>query len=164
MQSSFKKFLTPQQALQKIQYFCSYQERSHTEVKEKLYSFGLKKIEVETILATLIETNFLNEERFATLFAGGKFRIRKWGKIKIQFELKQKNIHSKNIQKALAAIDEEDYFKTLLKLANAKWQTLKGKTMIAKKVATTRYLLQKGFENALIQQAISNISTKSNTN
>lgn len=159
-----RKFFTPQHALQKIQHYCSYQERSHAEVKEKLYTFGLKKIEVETILATLIENNFLNEERFATLFAGGKFRIKKWGKIKIQYELKQKNISSRNIQKALAEINDEDYFKTLLKLANTKWKSLKGETAISKKIKTTRYLLQKGFENNLIQQAIIKICSETNTN
>lgn len=158
------KFYTTEQALKKAQHFCSYQERSHLEVQQKLYSFGLKKTDVAYILATLIESGFLNEERFATLFAGGKFRIKKWGKIKIQYELKQKYISPKNIQKAISAIDYDDYIKTLNKLAITKWKSLKKDTIITKKAKTTRYLLQKGFENTFIQLAIKNICTENNTN
>lgn len=71
---------TPQQALQKIKNYCAYQERSHQEVKDKLYSFGLYKNEVENILGELIADNYLNEERFARQFAGGKFRMKQWEK------------------------------------------------------------------------------------
>ncbi len=65
-----KEKTNPQQALQKLKHYCGYQERSHAEVKEKLYSFGLYKNDVETIISQLIEEDYLNEERFAKLFAG----------------------------------------------------------------------------------------------
>ena len=80
--------LTKEQGLEKIKPYCAYQERCHREVKEKLYSYGLRKAEVEEILSFLIEENYLNEERFAVQFAGGKFRIKQWGKKKIQYEFK----------------------------------------------------------------------------
>ena len=69
-------------AKKKAEYYCNYQERSHQEVREKLYSFKLYSNQVEQIIAQLIEEDFLNEERFAVQFAGGKFRIKAWGKIK----------------------------------------------------------------------------------
>lgn len=159
-----QKFFTPKQALQKIQHYCSYQERTHYEVKEKLYSYGLKKNEVEDLLATLIETNFLNEERFAEQFAGGKFRMKKWGKIKIQHELKLKKVSARNIQHALNTIQEYDYLKTLSKLATIKWNSLKTEHYMSKKVKTTRYLLQKGYEHKLIQNIITFIISKNNSN
>ena len=71
--------LSKEQALQKIRHFCGYQERSHREVKEKLYSFKLRKQVVEEIICELIEESYLNEERFAIQFAGGKFRMLNWG-------------------------------------------------------------------------------------
>jgi regulatory protein len=155
-----KKQLTKQQALQKIRHYCSYQERSHKEVKEKLYSYSLYKKEVEEIISELIESNYLNEERFATQFAGGKFRLKQWGRKKIQYELQQKGVSTYCIKKALKEIDEEEYFKTLLKLTTAKWNNLAHEQYINRQVKTQAYLLQKGFEPALISQAIQQLRTE----
>ena len=112
-----KSALSPEQALQKVRHYCGYQERSHSEVQEKLYSFGLRKKDVEAALATLIEENYLNEERFALQFAGGHFRLKSWGRVKIRYELQQRKVSEYCIKKALAAIDGEDYEKALSRLA-----------------------------------------------
>ena len=147
----FKKQYTPQEALQKIKQYCSYQERCHSEVKTKLYDFGLYTNEVDNIIATLIEDNYLNEERFAILFAGGKFRIKQWGKIKIQYELKSKQVSPANIKKALLQIDEDAYIKTLEKLYEPYYKKLKGTTQI-KKLKTLKHLMSKGFEVSVINE------------
>ena len=149
--------LSKEQAWQKIKHYCAYQERSHYEAKQKLYSFGLYKNEVEDLLSKLIEEDYLNEERFAELFAGGKFRMKQWGKVKITYELKQKQVSSYNIRRALQSIADGDYMATLLRLAEAKWQQLKGEQYISRQAKATSYLLQKGFESALIQKAIQQI-------
>ena len=83
---------SPGQALSKIKQYCSYQERCHEEVKQKLSDFGLSQYEIGQILGILIEENFLNEERFAIQFAGGKFRMKHWGKLKIRQELRQRKV------------------------------------------------------------------------
>ena len=88
-----KQQYSKEQALQKLRHYCAYQERCHAEVKEKLYSFGLRKQMVEESIAQLIEEDYLNEERFAIQFAGGKFRMKQWGRVKIKHELKQKLLH-----------------------------------------------------------------------
>ena len=148
-----QKNIGTEKGLQKIKYYCSYQERSHQEVKDKLYSFGLYKYEVEQLLSTLIEENYLNEERYAISFAGGKFRVKNWGRIKIKYELKQNGVSSYCISAALKAIDEKEYLKILRKLFNAKKKTLSSeKNIFIKKSKITTYLLQKGFESSLIQQ------------
>src|SRR5450432_470130 len=108
-----RQSLTKEQALQKARHFCAYQERCHNEVKEKLYSFGLWKKDVEETISLLIGDDYLNEERFAIQFAGGRFRMKQWGRVKIRYELKQRQLSEYCIKKALAAIDEEDYHKTL---------------------------------------------------
>ncbi len=143
---------TPQQALPKIKQYCAYQERCHQEVKEKLYSFGLYKKDVEQIISQLIEENYLNEERFAILYAGGKFRMKQWGKVKIKYALKQKQISEYSIKKALKEISETDYLKTLHKLAEQKLKTLKSeKNIFRKKRNLQDFLLQKGFERQLVK-------------
>src|SRR5690606_12644137 len=113
------------QALQKIKHYCAYQERCHNEVKDKLYGFGLHKNEVEKIISTLIEENYLNEERFAIQFAGGHFRTKSWGRVKIKYELKLRQVSDYCIKKALQQIEEEEYLKTLGKLAEVKFNLLK---------------------------------------
>ena len=145
-----------EEALQKAKQYCAYQERCHNEVKEKLYSFGLNKKEVDELLSELISTNYLNEERFAMLYAGGKFRIKQWGKVKIKYSLKQKQVSDYCIKKALAAIDETDYNKTLAKLFEQKLKTLKAeKNIFIKKRKLQDHLMQKGFETTLISKLIS---------
>lgn len=147
--------LTPEQALQKLKHYCAYQERSHAEVKEKLYGYGLYKKEVEPIISTLIEENYLNEERFAIAFAGGHFRTKQWGRVKIKYHLKQKQISEYCIKKALKAIDEGDYRKTLEKLFGEKLKTLKSeKNIFIKKRKLQDYLLQRGFETELVRELL----------
>ena len=144
--------LTPNQALPKIKQYCAYQERSHSEVKDKLYNYGISKNDIDDILSKLIEDNYLNEERFAIHFAGGKFRIKRWGKVKIKYQLKQKQVSDYCIKKALAAIDTADYKKTLYKLADAKIATLKAeKNIFIKKRKLQDHLIQKGYELDLIK-------------
>lgn len=151
--------MTKEQALQKARHFCAYQERCHNEVKEKLYSFGLWKKDVEETISLLIGDDYLNEERFAIQFAGGRFRMKQWGKVKIRYELKQRQLSEYCIKKALAAIDEEDYLKTLSKLTAQKWDTLKDETNVfVRRRKTQDYLLQKGYEADLIGQALKEIS------
>lgn len=152
----YKKQLTKEQAFQKAKHYCGYQERSHYEVREKLYALGMHKQQVEELISQLIEENYLNEERFAIEFAGGKFRMKQWGRVKIKYELKQKKVSEYCIKKALKQIDEDDYLKSLNILARKKWNSIKGEGVnhFVKMSKTTTYLMQKGFESDLIQAAI----------
>lgn len=119
----------------------------------KLYDLGLFKNEAELMVAQLIEEGYLNEERFAIQFAGGRFRIKQWGKKKIEQALKEKQVSSYCIKKALAQIDEEHYRQTLQKLSAAKWKQLKGeKNIFIKKRKLQDYLLQKGYEYELVKE------------
>jgi regulatory protein len=146
-----KTTLTPQQALQKLKHYCGYQERCHQEVKNKLYEYGLSPIDVDTCICTLIEENYLNEERFAIAYAGGKFRTKNWGKVKIKYHLAQKQISAYCIKKALAVIDEDDYLVTLEKEFEKKLSTLRSeKNIFNKKRKLSDYLRQHGFESNLI--------------
>ena len=145
------KNIGTEKAFQKAKHYCGYQERSHDEVKQKLYGYGLYKAEVEELLSKLIEENYLNEERYAIAFAGGKFRMKQWGKAKIKYELKSKKVSEYCIKKALKEIDEADYLKTLSKLAEDKSKTLKGETNIFIKMKKLKnYLVGKGYEYDLI--------------
>lgn len=150
----YKKYLTKEQALQKLRHFCGYQERCHYDVKEKLYNLGVARKEHDEIIASLIEENYLNEERFAIAFAGGKFRINHWGRVKIKYELKKKQVSEYSIKKALKQIAEEDYLKVLDKLVKEKYNALKSDQHLVRKKKTMDYLMQKGFELELVRKAV----------
>ena len=155
-----RKPLNPNQALQKARQYCAYQERSHSEVKEKLYSFGLRKNDDEQVLTQLIEEDYCNEERFAELFAGGKFRMKQWGKIKIRHALQEKRISEYCIKKALRAISDDDYSKTLEKIANQRWESVKTEKNIFTRMAKTRdYLMQKGYESELVSKIVQHLKS-----
>jgi regulatory protein len=141
---------TKEQALQKLRHYCGYQERCHSEVKEKLWQLKVNRKEHDEIIANLIEDDYLNEERFAVQFAGGKYRIKQWGRVKIKYELKQKQVSEYSIKKALKQIDEKDYIKTLNKLAEKRYAALKAEQWMMRKKKTIDYLLQRGFEMELI--------------
>lgn len=148
----YKKPLTKEQALQKLKHYCAYQERCHSEVKEKLYQLGVWKKDHDEIMAALIEENYLNEERFAIAFAGGKFRVKQWGRVKIKYELKQKQVSEYSIKKAMKQIDEEEYLSVLNKLAKEKYATLKSEQYLVRKKKTIDYLLAKGFEPEVVRK------------
>lgn len=157
---AFRKTYTPSQARQKVQHYCAYQERSHAEVRQKLYGYGLWKDDVEALMAELITDDYLNEERFAIAYAGGHFRLKHWGRIKIRYELRQKQVSDYNIKRGLESIDEEDYLKLLSSLAKEKWNSFNNsdQTDFIRRVKTQAYLIQKGFEAELVQFTIRTLS------
>jgi regulatory protein len=146
--------LSKEQALQKARHYCAYQERCHQEVKEKLYSFGLHRDEVDQLISSLIEDGYLDEERFAVQFAGGKFRMKHWGKRRIESELRARNVSAYCIRKALAQIPEDDYLIALQKLALEKQESLSGETAFMIRGKTTAYLIQKGYEPEIINRVL----------
>jgi regulatory protein len=145
-----KKHLTKEQALQKLRQYCAYQERSHSEVKQKLYDLGVWRSEHDAIIASLIEDDYLNEERFAKAFVGGKFRMKDWGRKKIYYGLKEKGVSDYLIKQAMKEIDDELYRKTLQELAEKRYESLKGEQYLVRKKKTMDYLLQKGYEAELV--------------
>ena len=149
-----KKHITKEVALQKLQAYCAYQERCHSEVESKLYQLGIFGAAADAIIAQLIEDNFLNEERFAIAYARGKFRMKSWGKIRIQQELKMRHIPDYSIAQAMKAIDTEGgYYETLERVLAQK--ALEYSDNDPQKTAKLyAYGFRRGFESALIAQVL----------
>jgi regulatory protein len=145
-----KKKLTPNQALAKAQLSCAYQERCQQEMRDKLYEWGLHSEAVENIIANLISDNYLNEERFAKTYAGGKFRIKKWGRIKIKLELKKRKISDYCIKKAMQEIKDEEYIDTLKQIIAKKSKGIKGVQAHIRNYKIAQYAASRGFESDLI--------------
>ncbi len=149
-----KKPIDKKTALLKAADYCAYQERSQQEVRDKLYGYGLHHDEVEETLSELITQGYINEERFAKAYAGGKFRVKGWGKRKILQGLKQHRISEYCIKKGMLEIDPDDYFETLMKHVEKKKPSIKTDSLYILRGKLTQHLIMKGFEMDLIQEAI----------
>ena len=144
------KITDPHLALVKMQSWCAYQERCQQDTRNKLYELGLWPEAVENIIVKLIEDNFINEERFAIQFAKGKFNIKKWGRIKIKQELKQKRVSDYCLKKALQQIDDEAYIATLTKVIATKKRLMSEKNPIKLKFKLATFAISKGYERDLV--------------
>ena len=139
--------------LLKIEKFCSTQERCIFDIIKKLNSWEVKN-DQNLIIEHLTKNNFLNEQRFSNTFSSGKFNIKKWGKNKISFELKKRNIKSVIIKNSLEEIDNEQYLTTIKELINKKYRIINEKDVFKKKSKTVQYLYQKGYETSLVWELL----------
>lgn len=149
-----QKSYSVEEAKKKLEYYCSYQERCHEEVLQKLKSLNMIPQAIDVIINHLIEHNFLNEERFARSFARGRHRIKHWGRVRIVNELKARDISRYNINAALAEIDPDEYLAVFNMLADKIWHNTPGKDSAAKKKKAADFLLRKGYESNLVYDKI----------
>lgn len=148
------KTYTVDEARKKLESYCAYQERCHKDVVQKLQSMHMIPEAVDSIVVHLLQHNFLNEERFAKAYAGGKFRIKKWGRNRIIAELKQRDISKTIIDAALKTINDADYLETFHALADKKVAGIKESNVLKKKKKLTGYLLYRGWESHLVYEKI----------
>ncbi len=141
----------------KLQYYCSYQDRCHKEVTEKLKTFNVKQHESNQIISNLINDNYLNESRFSESFVRGKFKIKNWGKIRIINELKRRNISTYNINLGLKEVEDQDYLNKFEEIFKKKLSSLGNLSSDIKKKKIISYLQYKGWENNLIYSKINEI-------
>lgn len=145
---------TIKEAIQKIEHYCAYQERCHNEVVTKLRTMKLSTNEIDEIIVHLINSNFLNESRYACSFARGKHRIKFWGKIRIVNELKLRHISSYNINLALKEITADEYDTTFTILSERHWETIRETNIQKKRKKFCDYMLRKGFESTLVYEKV----------
>jgi len=153
----YQKSYTIQEAKQELEAYCSYQDRCHFEVVQKLQQMNMIPSAVEQIVAQLISDEFLNETRFSKSFARGKFRIKKWGKIRIENELKIRQISQYNIRLALREIDEQEYLTTLDDLIKKRKAQISETHPLKVKKKIADYLFYRGWESHLVFDKINQL-------
>ena len=145
---------TVNEALQKLQNYCAYQERCHSEVQQKLKDMNMIPEAIDQIIVSLINDNYLNETRFAQTFVRGKFRIKKWGKHRLTLELKKKGISKFNIKKAIGEIEDSEYITVFNNLAKKRSLQIKETNKTKKKRKLADYLLYRGWESHLVYEKL----------
>ncbi|MCU4162442.1 regulatory protein RecX [Carboxylicivirga caseinilyticus] len=149
-------------ALYKAAALCSQQERCVSEIRKKLVNWEVSDEETNKAIQFLIEEKYINEQRFAEFYVRDKFRFNGWGKIKIKYHLKQKEIANSDIENALAEINSSDYFSKLAELLQGKLKQIKNKDVWQTKAALARFGQSRGFEPHLIFQCIDEILNADN--
>lgn len=149
-----KKYTSKADGLLKLQRYCAYQERCHREVRGKLLELGIYGQDLEEIMASLIEENFLNEERYARSFARGKFRIKQWGRGRIRQELKMRDISDYCIRKAMDEIDEGEYRSVLVALIQKQEGAIDWSNDFDRKNKLAQHAIRRGFESEMVWEIL----------
>ncbi|MEQ8705103.1 MAG: regulatory protein RecX [Phaeodactylibacter sp.] len=151
------KWYSKEEALQKLQHYCAYQDRCHQEVRQQLRDMNVYPDWREEIIVALIEENFLNEERFARSYVRGKFRMKKWGRVRIKQELRRRNISDYCIRKGLSEIEEAAYSETLNELVEKKGDRTDAANLWAFRNKVAHFVINKGYEPAMVWSAVKEI-------
>jgi regulatory protein len=154
--------ITYLEAKAKIEALCANQEKCQYDIDKKLFDWGFNEDERNQLISHLISYNFINEERFALAYVSGKFKIKKWGRLKIKNHLKLKRISDYSIRKGLKEINPDDYWNTLVFLSQKKADEISNKqeNNWVKRGKIYRFLVSKGYESELINEAIFELNLK----
>jgi|SRR6185312_3838543 len=164
MDKRTKKNLSDGAILLRIRKYCALRERSSKEVRKKLTEIGILEDKILIVIQKMQDEGFLNEQRYVLAYARGKFRNKKWGKRKIEMELKKQGIGEEMLEKGLHEIENEDYLQVLDKLLLRKWKQIQAKpigdTYITDDIFSPavqkllNYAIQKGFEYEVVMERI----------
>ena len=158
-----KSTYTLEEAKRSLEKYCVYQDRCHKDVERKLIDMRMIPEAREIIFLHLMKHDFLNEERFARSFARGKFKIKKWGFIRITNELMLREISAYNIKAALSEIDGFEYEETLRDLGKRKFQSTSEPVLLKKRKKVADYLLRRGFESPKVYALIRELELENNS-
>ncbi|HPG32724.1 MAG: RecX family transcriptional regulator [Lentimicrobiaceae bacterium] len=143
-----------QKQLAKLRRWCAMQERCLVEVRIHSQASGISEENSEKIISHLQEEGFIDEERYAKLYAGGKFRNKKWGRARIIGELKARQISDDKIKIGLSEIDEEEYRRVIVSMVEHKISVTDRSNMMLFKHRLAKPAVAKGYEPELVMQII----------
>ena len=146
-----------EEGLERLRRWCDLQERCLQEARRKLRSWGYDADTINDWLDQMQARGALDESRFARAFVSGKFRIKRWGKRKIQAELQFRGVRGALIHEALSTIPEEAYRTALHQLALRRLSDPSDQGRAAQGKAA-RYLISKGYEPDLVWETVGQIA------
>ena len=167
MDKRTKKNLSDEAILLRVRKYCALRERSIKEVRKKLTEMGVLEDKIPLVIQKMQNEGFLNENRYAAAYARGKFRNKKWGKRKIEMELKKQGMGEEMVERGLHEIEDADYLKVLDNLLAKKWKQIQAKpigdTYITDDIFSPavqkllNYAIQKGFEYEVVMNRVKKI-------
>lgn len=148
---------TAQDVYKKMAALCSRAEQCSPDVRKKIIAADLNNEEADEIIEKLIEEKFIDDQRYVRFYVSEKFRINKWGKVKIRYYLRMKGLDDNLIQKGLDEMDEKKYRQVLIKTMKEKARTVKKKNKFEKMGQIIRFAQNRGFEPELIHRYLNDV-------
>ena len=141
--------------LARAERYCANEEQCRTSVRKKLCDWGATPDSSTKIVNRLIDQGFIDERRYARAYVSSKLRNQKWGRLKVIYQLRSKQVPPKFITEALAEIPDEEYRNILLDVARTKWETYTPTEPTAKRrTKLVTFLASRGYESPEIQAMI----------
>lgn len=138
--------------LARAERYCANEEQCRTSVRKKLCDWGASLESSGRIVTRLIDQGFIDERRYARAYVSSKLRTQKWGRLKVVYQLRSKQVPPKFITEALAEIPDEEYRNILLDVANMKWNSYDtSETTTKRRSKLVTFLASRGFESPEIQ-------------
>lgn len=138
--------LTEEEAVKKLTSYCSLAEHCRAEIAEKLQRWGIAYESIAPIIKQLEDEKYIDEERYCRAFINDKFRLAKWGKVKIAEALYMKKIPSDVAWRHLNAIDDEEYLSVLNGLLASKRKSIHADDEYVLNQKLVRFAISRGFE------------------
>lgn len=155
------KQLTEAEMLHRCAAYCSLAERCIDDIEKKLERWQATPDVRKKIILKLQKEGFIDESRFCRSFVNDKMKFNKWGKNKIFYELKKKNIPEELIQETFSNSDPENdkSRETLLQLLQSKKKSVKGKNEYEIKAKLFRFAAGRGFSSDEINDCLEKLVT-----
>lgn len=139
---------------------CSTSEKCSNDMRTRMIAWGLDAEETEKAIDWLVEQKFVDDARFAHYFVKDKLKFNKWGRIKIGYALRQKQLPDDVINEALEAIDASAYTEILDQLIRQKARSAGDLLVPANKAKVLRFAAQRGFSAEEIYRAIDRLKAR----
>ncbi|MEW5845653.1 MAG: regulatory protein RecX [Bacteroidota bacterium] len=139
------KAITPQKALERLQYLCARQEKCTHDLVQKLRQWGFAQADIDRIVGKLTSDGYVNDNRFAKLYVREKSRINKWGPIKLRAMLASKGIPKEIIDQALSELGNADNKPILFELLEKKMPHIKAANRFDLRNKLIRFGASRGF-------------------
>ena len=143
--------------------YCSTSEHCRFDILKKISRYGLSDKEKKELIDQLEKEGFFNEERFVKAFVNDCFHFNKWGRLKIRYKLKQKEIKYELIDEGLAVISENDYRELLLAILKQKRPFVKSNSQCALRGKMLRFALTRGFEPHIVLSCLKELDLDEDT-
>lgn len=145
MEEKTKKTVSEKNAYSRMARICSMRECCSFDIKQKLKRMQLDDDVIDRVLSLLQKQQYIDDARFSRSFINDKLRFSKWGKTKIEFALRQKQIPQEAIDEAFEEFSDELLTESLKPLLEKKMKSVKGKSEYEKRTKVIRFGLSRGF-------------------
>ena len=154
------KELSKEKGLAKAEAICAKAEKCKADIRQKLFEWKVNPAYHNSILESLVKDRFIDEERYVEFFVRDKFKLNKWGKTKIEFALRNKQISSEIVQQNLEKIDTKTYSAICKELIIKKKKTIKEEDIRKLKEKLLRFAHGRGYEASLVFSIIEELANE----